>query len=323
MQREIEAALERTRGIVRTTPLLESRALNQRVGRRILVKAECLQVTGSFKFRGAWNALGALPPAQRSNGVIAYSSGNHAQGVAEAAGRMEVPAVIIMPSDAPRAKLDGTRELGADIITYDRPGGESREAIGEALARERDLTLIKPYDDLTVIAGQATCGVEIAQQAQLAGVSNCDVLTCCGGGGLTAGVALALSAHAPTLRVRPVEPHGADDTCRSLQQGTRLTIEGTPDTLCDAIVTPMPGELTFPILQRLCGPGLSVSDAEVFEAMALAMRYFNLVVEPGGAVALAAALTGRDTPTPGSDVIVIASGGNVDMDVFATALAAA
>lgn len=315
---DIDAAVARTQGIVRVTPLLESPLLNRIAGRRVLVKAECLQITGSFKFRGAWNALDALDQDKRTRGVVAYSSGNHAQGVAHAAARLGIPATIIMPADAPAAKLENTRAYGAEVITYDRTGGESREQIGDALANKRGLTLIRPYDEPMVIAGQGTCGVEIAEQAADAGLVQADVLTCCGGGGLTAGVALALSTRAPGLRVRPVEPDTADDTCRSLAAGTRLSIEGTPDTVCDAIITPTPGELTFPIMQRLCGSGISVTDHDVFEAMALAMRHLKLVIEPGGAVALAAALTQADASE--HDVIVVASGGNTDAEMLSHAL---
>ena len=317
---DIDAAIVRTRGVVRYTPLLESTLLNQIVGRRILVKAECLQHTGSFKFRGAWNAVSAFDETQKKHGVIAYSSGNHAQGIAQAARLLEIPATIIMPDDAPRTKLDNTRALGASVVTYDRRGGESREALGQSLADERGLTLVRPYDDPMVVAGQATCGVEIAEQAKDAGVTHADVLTCCGGGGLSAGIALALSTRVPGLRTRPVEPDCADDVCRSLIAGTRLDVEGRPDTVCDAIITPSPGELTFPIMQRLCGPGVSVSDSDVFDAMAMALRYLKLVIEPGGAVALAAAIRGRDREAGGGDVIVVASGGNVDDDMLAHAL---
>lgn len=316
---DIDAAVAMTEGVVRKTPLLESERLNQIAGRRVLVKAECLQITGSFKFRGAWNAISSLTQEERSRGVVAYSSGNHAQGVAEAARRWDCAATIIMPADAPRAKREGTLALGAEVVSYDRLGGESREAIGAALALERGLSLIKPYDDARVIAGQASCGVEIARQAEAAGIERADVLVCCGGGGLCAGVALALAKHAPALRARPVEPDSADDTCRSLASGVRQTIIGTPDPLCDAIITPTPGELTFPIMMAHCGPGLSVSNDDVLTAMRLAAQHVKLVVEPGGAVALAAALRARDLPD-GQAVIAIATGGNVDAEIWTQAL---
>lgn len=320
-QADVDAAVLRVANSVVTTPLLESELLNQIAGRRILVKAECLQITGSFKFRGAWNALGALNHEQRQHGVIAYSSGNHAQGVAAAASLLNTAATIVMPLDAPQIKLEATRALGASVVTYDRAGGESREALGEELAEQYGYTLIRPYDDPRVIAGQATCGVEIADQATKAGMATGDVLTCCGGGGLTAGVALALAERAPGFCVRPVEPDTGDDTCRSLAAGERLANERPPQTLCDAIVTPVPGELTFPIMQRFCGAGVSVSDTAVMRAMALAIRHLKVVLEPGGAVALAAALTGADTQEGAAkDVVVVASGGNVDPSVLAAAL---
>ena len=315
----IEAAAARLKGHVRRTPLLSSPALDAIAGRRVLVKAECLQHTGSFKARGGWAALSALPEETRANGVIAFSSGNHAQGVARAAQAFAVPAVIIMPSDAPALKIEGTRALGAEVVLYDR-AGENREALGARLAEDRGLTLVKPYDEPEVIAGQATCGLEIAEQAVEEGVSEADLLTCCGGGGLTAGIALAVEAKAPGLRVRPVEPEGYDDTARSLAAGRRLRNEVQAGGLCDAILTPTPGEITFPVIARLCGPGLVVSEAEVLRSMALAARHLKIVAEPGGVVALAAALF-RGDEIEGDAVICTVSGGNADPEVLARALA--
>ncbi|WP_167648539.1 threonine ammonia-lyase [Mameliella alba] len=314
----IEAAATRARSITRRTPLLSSPALDAIAGRRVLVKPECLQHTGSFKFRGAWSALTALPEDQRAKGVIAFSSGNHAQGVALAAQKLEVPAVILMPSDAPAAKIEGTRSYGAEVVLYDRTT-ESREEIGAAIAAERGLTLVRPYDEPQVIAGQGTCGLEIAEQAAEAGVTEADVLVCCGGGGLTAGIALALEARAPGLRVRPAEPEGYDDTARSLHSGSRERNAQEAGGLCDAILTPMPGELTFPINARLCGPGVVVTDQEVLRAMSLALRHLKLVAEPGGAVALAAALFHGDE-LAGEAVICTISGGNLDPAMLARAL---
>ncbi|MFV0476173.1 MAG: threonine/serine dehydratase [Pikeienuella sp.] len=315
---DIRAAAKRLSGAARRTPLLESDTLNALAGRRVLVKAECLQRTGSFKFRGGWSALSALSPEARTRGVIAYSSGNHAQGVALAAKLHGAPAVIIMPSDAPQAKIMGTRGYGAEVVLYDR-WKESREEIGAALAEERGLTLIKPYDEPMVIAGQGTCGLEIAAQAAEAGATRADVLVCCGGGGLTAGVALALEAAAPGLRARPAEPEGFDDTARSLRSGRREKNEPGA-SICDAIVTPQPGELTFPINSRLCGPGLVVGDEEVRCAMATAWKHLKIVVEPGGAVALAAVLFRREE-IEGDAAICTVSGGNVDPGLFAATLA--
>lgn len=314
----VEAATKRLEGRARLTPLLSSPFLDGLAGRRILVKAECLQHTGSFKYRGAWSALSALPPQTRAGGVIAFSSGNHAQGVALAARQHGVAAVIIMPRDAPRLKIDNTRALGAEVVLYDR-GKEDRDAIGAQLAAERGLILIRPFDDPQVIAGQGSVGLEIAAQARAEGVANADVLVCCGGGGLTSGVALALDGHAPGLRARPVEPKGFDDTARSLVAGKIRANAAGHVSICDAIVTPQPGNLTFPIMQRLCGPGLVVSDEQAQRAMALAFARLKLVLEPGGAVALAAALFQPDA-IAGEAVIVVASGGNVDGDLFAQVL---
>ncbi len=315
----IEAAAARLSGHARRTPLLGSPFLDEIAGRRVLVKAECLQHTGSFKFRGAWSAISALPPAERARGIIAFSSGNHAQGVAAAARLHGVPAVIIMPADAPAAKVAGTRGLGAEVVPYDR-ATEDRDALGDRLARERGLVLIKPFDNPEVIAGRGSCGLEIAEQAASAGVEDADVLVCCGGGGLTSGIALALEARAPGLRVRPAEPEGFDDVRRSLASGRIERNAAMSGNICDAIVTPQPGELTFPIMNRLCGPGLAVTEDEALRAMALAFRHLRIVAEPGGAVALAAALF-RGDALQGDAVICTVSGGNVDPAVFARALA--
>ena len=320
---DIRRAAEYLAPVVVRTPLLESPYLNEIAGRRVLIKAEVLQRTGSFKFRGAWTAISALDDVVRKRGVIAYSSGNHAQGIAHAASLFGVPSVIVMPADSPALKLANTQALGATVVSYDRAGGESREAVGEALAAEHGLTLIRPYDEPMVIAGQGTVGLEIAEQAAAAGVSEADVLVCCGGGGLTAGVAIALHSVAPGLRVRPVEPCAADDTCRSLIAGKRLANEGNPDSFCDAIVTPMPGELTFPVLQQLAGPGLTVDDKAVLIAMGQALMRLKLVVEPGGAVALAAALVPADMQTSRQNdaVICVVTGGNVDPQLVSAAAA--
>jgi len=318
----IRAAARRLEGRARRTPLLSSPFLDDLAGRRVWVKAECLQHTGSFKFRGGWSAISAMDPAERAAGVLAYSSGNHAQGIAMAAQGHGIPAVIVMPNDAPRIKIDNTRALGAEVVLYDRPGGERREEVGAALIAERGLTLIEPFDHPQVIAGQGTAGLEIAAQAAEAGIARADVLVCCGGGGLSAGIALALEAEAPGLRVRPCEPEGFDDVTRSLVAGERLMNPAPSGSICDAILTPSPGRLTFPILQRLAGPGLVVSDAECLDAMAQAFARLRIVLEPGGAVALAAALARRDR-IEGDDVIVVATGGNVDAEVFVRALSQA
>ncbi len=314
----IQKAAIRLKGHARVTPLLSSPFLDEIAGRRVFVKAECLQHTGSFKYRGAFAALSALSPEVRSGGVIAFSSGNHAQGVALAARQHGVPAVIIMPSDAPKLKIANTRAYGAEVVLYDR-ANEDRDAIGEKLSKDRGLTLIKPFDDAQVIAGQGTTGLEIAEQARAEGIDAADVFVCCGGGGLTSGIALALAANAPKLRARPAEPVGFDDVARSLAAGTIQRNPKLSGSICDAIVTPAPGNLTFPILKAHCGPGVAVSDDEALHAMALAFSRLKIVVEPGGAVALAAALFHPEA-TQGEAVIAVASGGNVDTDVFSQAL---
>ena len=314
----IRAAAARAAGVVRETPMLASPFLDEIAGRRVLVKAECLQWTGSFKFRGGWSAVSALTPEVRAQGVLAYSSGNHAQGVAYAAQRHGVPAVIVMPSDAPAVKIANTRAYGAEVVTYDRET-EDRDAIGTALARERGLTLIRPYDEPLVIAGQGTCGLEIAAQAEAEGIAEAEVLVCCGGGGLTSGIALALADAAPGLVVRPVEPEGFDDVKRSLAAGSIQRNNRQSGSLCDAIVTPAPGDLTFPLMQARCGPGLAVTEDEALRAMKLAFERLRIVVEPGGAVALAAALF-RPDDIAGDAVIAVATGGNVDPEVFRRAL---
>ncbi len=311
----IRAAARRLEWHARRTPLLSSPFLDEIAGRRVLVKAECLQHTGSFKFRGAWSALTALP--ERAHGVLAFSSGNHAQGVAYAARLRGLPSVILMPADAPAIKVANTRALGAEVVLYDR-AREDRDALGAALAEKRGLELIQPFDHPQVIAGQGTTGLEIAEQARGEGVESAQVLVCCGGGGLTSGIALALEDAAPGLQPRTVEPEGFDDVAQSLARGEIVTLP-LRTGLCDAIVTPAPGKLTWPILKRLCGPGLVVTDAQVLRAMALAYERLKLVLEPGGAVALAAALF-QPEALEGAAVIVTASGGNVDRAVFMRAL---
>ena len=307
----IRAAAARLAGHARVTPLLNAPLLDRIAGRRVLVKAECLQWTGSFKFRGAWSALTALTSNELARGVIAFSSGNHAQGVAHAAALHGVPAVIVMPFDAPPVKIANTRAYGAEVVLYDRVT-QDRDALGATLAAERGLTLIRPYDEPQVIAGQGTIGLELLDQTD---VRAADVITCCGGGGLTAGIALALEGSG--LRVRPAEPAGFDDTARSLASGQVQRNAALSGSICDAIVTPQPGTITFPILQRLCGPGLVVTDDQALHAMALAFAHLRIVLEPGGAVALAAALFAPDVS---DTVICTASGGNVDPALFAATI---
>ncbi len=314
----IHAAAIRLVGNARRTPLLHSPFLDDVAGRRVLVKAECLQHTGSFKYRGAFASISALPDDVREKGILAFSSGNHAQGIALAAKQHNAPAVIVMPSDAPEIKLAKTRAYGAEVVLYDR-GKESRENIAAFLATERGLRIIKPYDEPQVIAGQGTTGLEIAQQSRDLDVGAAEVLVCCGGGGLSSGIAVALSKHAPDMTVRTVEPEGFDDTARSLAAGTRVSNDTETGSICDAIVTPTPGEITFPILQQHCGAGLVVSEDEVLRAMAMAFERLKIVIEPGGAVALAAALFHGDS-IASDTVIAVASGGNVEAEMFARAL---
>ena len=313
---DIDGAVQRLQGIVRRTPLLESPLLNERLGCRLLVKAEPLQFTGSFKFRGASNKVATV---EEGRPVVAYSSGNHAQGVALAARLKGLSCTIVMPSDAPRIKQDGTRAYGATVRLYDRRS-EDREAIGAAIAARTGAVLVKPYDDPLVIAGQGTVGVEMAEDCAALGVVPDLVLCCCGGGGLIAGVSLALRRAFPSIAIFAVEPEGYDDTARSLEAGRRVEVEGHPATICDAIVTRAPGELTFPINQKTLSGGFAVSDAETKSAMRTAFHHLKLVVEPGGAVAIAAALAGK-VALKGKTVLAVASGGNVDPELFARVLA--
>ncbi len=296
--------------------MLSSPFLDEMAGRRVLVKAENLQHTGSFKFRGGWSALSGMSEAQRANGVIAYSSGNHAQGVAMAAAKFGIPAVILMPSDSPRLKIENTRALGAEVVLYDRLT-ESREDLGATISAERGLALVKPYDDPLVIAGQGTVGLEIVEQAVAEGVAKADVLVPCGGGGLTSGISITMEGTG--LRARPCEPEGFDDATRSLASGKREVNATQGGSICDAIVTNSPGEITFPIMLKNCGSGLVVSDGEAMRAVALAYQRLKIVLEPGGAVALAAALFHSDE-IEGDAVIVVTTGGNVDTDVFTRCL---
>ena len=314
----IRAAAQRIKGHARRTPILTSPFLDEIAGRRVFVKAECLQHTGSFKFRGGWSAVSALTDNALKTGVIAFSSGNHAQGVALAAREHGAPAVIVMPSDAPAVKIANTRALGATVVLYDR-ATEDRDEIGARLSAEQGLTLIKPFDEPLVIAGQGTTGLEIAEDMNALGITDADVMVCCGGGGLTSGIALALAADAPRLRVRPAEPEDFDDVTRSLVSGKIESNVRRDGSLCDAIITPQPGNLTFPIMQKHCGPGVVVSEDECMRAVALAFDRLRIVVEPGGAAALAAVLFHPEEFT-GDAVIAVATGGNVDAPVFAKAL---
>ena len=315
---DIQSAAQRLEGKAVLTPLLESPLLNERIGGRLLIKAEPLQRTGSFKFRGAYNRISRLNAEQIERGVVAFSSGNHAQGVAAAAQAMGTPATIVMPTNAPAIKLDNTRAWGAEVVLYDRYR-EDRDVLARDIAEQRGATLVPPYDHPLIIAGQGTVGLEIARQAKAAGAELDALLSPCGGGGLISGCALALAELAPGAEVFAVEPEGFDDTARSLAAGSRQhAIEGAA-SFCDALLAKTPGELTFSINQTLLAGGLAVSDDEVAQAMAAALIYLKLVAEPGGATALAAALSGKYA-CRGKTVAVIVSGGNVDPATFAEAL---
>ena len=316
---DVQSAADKIRSAAIRTPLLESLPLSEVTGARTFVKFEGAQHTGSFKFRGAYNRLSRIEGAAKAAGVVAWSSGNHAQGVAAAAKLLGMPATIVMPADAPAIKMANTRALGAEVILYDRLT-QSREEIATHLATERGATLVPSFDDPFVIAGQGTVGLEILEQSREAGATIDRVLVCCGGGGLVAGVATAIRSQAPEVAVFSVEPQAFDDTARSLVSGRREQVAAGAKSICDALLAPMPGELTFPINQALLAGGLSVSDDEVRTAMRFAFEKLKLVVEPGGAVALAAALN-RRMPTGEGALVVVMSGGNVDPDIYAKILA--
>jgi threonine dehydratase len=316
---DVRDAAEIIRGVVVRTPLLEYRLLNERIGHRVLIKFEGAQIGGAFKFRGAYNRLARIPETDRGKGVVAWSSGNHAQGVAAAARMLGMPAAIVMPVDAPAIKLANTRALGAEVVLYDR-ASQSREEIATALAHERGAVLVPSFDDPYIIAGQGTAGLEIVEQAQEAGADVVKVLVCCGGGGLVGGIATAIRDHLPHVSVYSVEPEAFDDTARSLISGRREVVPAGATSICDALLTPAPGELTFPINRKLLAGGLTVSDDEVRQAMRYAFEVLKLVVEPGGAVALAALLSGKAPKSDGATVVVV-SGANVDPAMFAEIIA--
>ncbi|HWI86566.1 MAG TPA: threonine/serine dehydratase [Sphingomonas sp.] len=312
---DVRSAAELLRGVAVRTPLLEYAALNERAGRRILVKFEGAQHTGSFKFRGAYNRLARIAQADRAAGVVAWSSGNHAQGVAAAARLLGMAATIVMPTDAPEVKVRNTRMLGAEIVPYDR-FSESREEIATDLARRRGATLVPSYDDPFIIAGQGTIGLEIIEQAADSEIGFDQVLVCCGGGGLVAGVATAIKHSRSDVMLYSVEPTAFDDTARSLRSGERETVPPGARSICDALLTPSPGALTFPINHALLAGGLSVTDDDVRAAMRFAFEQMKLVVEPGGAVALAALLAGK-APAAAAATITVISGANVDPEFYA------
>ena len=317
---DIRAAAARIAPHAQITPLLTSPALDARAGGRVLLKAEVLQHTGSFKLRGALNRLLQLTDDERSRGVVAYSSGNHAQAVAYSAALLGMRSVIIMPKDAPALKIERTRAFGGEVVLYDRYT-EDRVAIGSAIAQEHGLTIVPPFEDRHIVAGQGTLALEALTQAAAMGHTPDLLLVCCGGGGLTAGCALAAEAVSPTTVVHPCEPAEFDDTARSLRLGHRVANEAGKRSICDAIVTEIPGEFTFSINQPRVGAGLTVTDDEVLAAIAFAVRELKLVVEPGGAAALAVLLAGK-IETQRRTTMVVVTGGNIDPAILARAVGA-
>ena len=317
---DIEDAARQIDGVAVKTPLIRNDALDEALRGKVFVKAEVLQRTGSFKFRGAYNRISRLNAEERRAGVVAYSSGNHAQAVARAAGLVGAPAVIVMPADAPAMKIDNTRALGAEVVLYDR-ATESREDIAGAILSRRGATLVPPFEDPFIIAGQGTASLEAAAQLECHG-ARADVLLCpASGGGLMAGTALSMEALSPATELYAVEPFGFDDTARSLASGKREKNAAQSGSLCDALLTPEPGALTFSINQPRLKAALDVTDEEALTAVGFAFRHLKLVIEPGGAVGLAALLAGK-VALHGRTALVIASGGNIDPAVFARAIAA-
>jgi threonine dehydratase len=311
---DVDAAARRLAGVALRTPLVASPVLDQLTGGRVFLKAETLQRTGSFKFRGAYNKLSSIPQAQRRGGVVAYSSGNHAQGVAAAARILGMPAVIVMPRDAPRPKRERTAALGGEVVLYDRER-EDREAIARKIAEQQGAVLVPPYDDALIIAGQGTAGREIVEDLAAASLAPDVIVVCASGGGLTAGIALAVKARVPAARLYTAEPQNFDDHARSFKSGRRESNAAISGTICDALMARMPGELTFAINRTLVGDGVVVSDEEVGAAVAFAFRELKLVVEPGGAVALAALMSGK-LDVKGKVAVAVLSGGNVDPELF-------
>ncbi|MCV9999496.1 threonine/serine dehydratase [Pararhizobium sp. YC-54] len=310
----ISKAARTLKGVTRVTPLLESELLNKQLGFRLLVKAECLQRTGSFKIRGAYVKIASLTDQERSSGVVAFSSGNHAQGVAAAATELGVSSTIVMPDDAPAVKLRNTAEYGAKVITYDRITGD-RAKIAQDVAEQTGAVLVPPYDDYVLMSGQGTIGIEIANQLSQRNIS-ADALVCpAGGGGLIAGVATALKELAPETVIYSAEPDHFDDTRRSLAAGERIGNDPGHSSICDSIVTQIPGEKTFPINKSILAGGFAVSESDVYLAMQALADHLKLVSEPGGAAAVAAVM--RDAEHwKGKTVVAVVSGGNVDLDTF-------
>ncbi|MDB5459942.1 MAG: L-threonine ammonia-lyase [Caulobacteraceae bacterium] len=315
---DVLGAASRLEGLAVETPLVRHDVLDAAVGGKVFIKAECLQRTGSFKFRGAYNRISRLTADELTRGVTAFSSGNHAQGVAAAAGLLRTPAVIVMPADAPAAKIEGTKALGGEVVLYDR-WTQSREAIAAEIAAERGAVVVPAFEDFYVIAGQGTAGLEAARQLEALGESADLLLAPASGGGLIGGIGLAFGALSPWTNLYAVEPEGYDDHAKSLAAGHPVSIKPQAASLLDALMAPAPGEMTFALNKPRLSGALAVSDEEALAAMAFAFRHLKLVLEPGGAAALAAVLAGK-ADTQGRTTLVIASGGNVDAAVYTRAI---
>ncbi len=316
---DIEAAAARIAPYAVKTPLIENAALNDKLGARVFLKLETLQRTGSFKFRGALNKISQITPGDRAKGVVAFSSGNHAQGVAAAAALFSIPALIVMPKDVPVAKLEGTRSYGAEVVFYDRLR-DDREAIARALCEERGATLVRPFDDPDIVAGQGTIGLEIAHEAAVRGVTLDAVLAPCSGGGLIGGIALALSATSPSTRVASVEPENYDGMRRSIAAGKRLAAPGGTPSIADALMAPTPGEIPFALAQRHLSDTLAIADDDLALAVAYAALTLKLIVEPSGTAGLAALMCDRFSAV-GKAVAVVLTGANCDFSAVAQACA--
>ncbi|MEN3378072.1 MAG: threonine dehydratase [Hyphomicrobiales bacterium] len=311
---DVDTAARRLAGVALRTPLVSSPVLDAATGARVFLKAETLQRTGSFKFRGAYNKLSSIALEQRAGGVVAFSSGNHAQGVAHAAKLLDMPSVIVMPSDAPKPKRERTKAFGAEVVLYDREK-EDREGIARRIAGERNATLVPPYDDPFIIAGQGTAGREIMEDLAALGLTPDIAVIGASGGGLAAGISLAIKARAPNAKIYTAEPEGFDDTARSFKSGKHEHNARLSGSICDALMSNTPGTITFEINRSLIGEGVAASDEEVGRAVAFAFRELKLVVEPGGAIGLAALLAGR-IDVKGKVVVAVLSGGNVDAELF-------
>jgi len=317
---DIRAAQARLAGLIVDTRLVESPALNEKFGGRVLFKPEVLQRTGSFKFRGAYNKIASLPEESRARGVVAFSSGNHAQGVAAAAAMFGVEAVIAMPADAPQVKIGNVRKMGAEVVFFDRFRDSRAEIVRPYM--ERGMALVPPFDDPMVIAGQGTIGLELVAEAAALGVTIDAVVIPCGGGGLSSGIATAVKEAFPEAGIWAAEPENFDDMKRSLEAGSRVANDPGHDSICDAILTAEPGIITFEINRKLLSGSVAVSDEATRAAMRDAARHLKLVVEPGGCVALAA-LSSGEIAVKGRTVVVVLSGGNADLGAYAEILASA